>query len=352
MIIRTTSWPSGGLLAAALVCWAAAGCGGEPATVQSDVPTVVPDAVTGPDEGGGDVKLTPPDVSQHPETIAVEETRFLDSAGETGPETFTPTSCLTNEDCPEGLCIQVTPESEEGVCTVICITEDVCPEGWQCKTVYIDYPDMVSVCIPPTDTLCRVCDGNEDCLLSGALCIQGDSPYGYCGQACNFQEQDCPAGFLCVVAIGTGGEELGHQCQPAPGKCCAAGEMVGCDDGNLCTVDGCHPTMGCQYEDAVGICEGPDPCMEYACQDAECLGVPITTDATNDGIDDDCDGLTDEDVPKLVKLNAAYFGSGGGKAVSDSFVLNGSLSCVPGRGNGMSTGFVLVPGLFNVKKGK
>jgi len=328
----------------------AAGCGGDAASTLRDVLGGDTPALEDAVELKGDVHLRTPDFGgEHPPDLWLPDEFVLPEVpADAQPETTGPIPCQANEECPEGLCIQVSPDSEEGVCTFPCLTDDACPPSWVCKTVYVDYPDMMSVCIPPTDTLCRVCEGDAECLLSGSLCVTEGNAYGYCGRSCSFAEQDCPEGFLCQVAVDGEGKELGHQCLPAPGNCCLSGDLAGCDQGNSCQQAVCHPTLGCQYDPVEGPCVGEDLCLEYECADGECVGTPITTDATNDGIDDDCDGLTDEDVPKLVKLNAAYFGSGGGPSSSDGFVLAGSLSCTPVRGTGSSDKFVLETGIFGI----
>lgn len=51
-----------------------------------------------------------------------------------------------------------------------------------------------------------------------------------------------------------------------------------CDDGNICTVDQCAGTGGCQHDDNVAPCEDGDPCtVEDVCADGLCeSGEPMT----------------------------------------------------------------------------
>ncbi|MBM4373146.1 MAG: hypothetical protein FJ098_15940, partial [Deltaproteobacteria bacterium] len=98
---------------------------------------------------------------------------------------------------------------------------------------------------------------------------------------------------------------------------CVAGDLVSCDDQNPCTAEGCDPSLGCLHEPVEGPCTGADPCQTWSCQEGACVGTPIEEDSTLDGVDDDCDGLTDEDAYKYLQVSglfcggAVYTGGGG-----------------------------------------
>jgi hypothetical protein len=254
-----------------------------------------------------------------------------------------PQQCQSNADCPSGICVQVKPDSDLGVCTETCITDESCPKDWVCKLVYIDYPDVLSVCIPPVDTLCGLCTSDADCLYPGSLCITEGEAYGYCGRACSIDSPDCPDGYQCAVAVDPDGEEIGQQCMPA-GGCCDAGKYVPCEDDNECTLEKCHPTLGCQHEFLEGPCSGDEPCTDYQCTDGECVGTPITVDVTPDGVDDDCDGQTDEDVLKNPTLSGGTLGSCGGTWKAGKFVVTGVLSAPPYAGTSQSGTYRVVSG--------
>ncbi|MBW2699752.1 MAG: hypothetical protein JRF33_02945 [Deltaproteobacteria bacterium] len=109
---------------------------------------------------------------------------------------------------------------------------------------------------------------------------------------------------------------------------CQAGTPPDCDDHNPCTLDGCDPDSGCRYTDNIDPCDDGDPCtMNDACDQGACSGVPLDADEDgyadihcggtdcddangqihpgivegpedhpycSDGVDNDCDGQTDE----------------------------------------------------------
>lgn len=240
--------------------------------------------------------------------VKVDGEGELDASG----EVWNPQPCQSHEDCADGYCVELVPGSGEYFCTPSCMEE--CPLDWACKSVFIDGPDAVSICLPPGDTLCKVCQDNGDCLLAGSLCITGSGLLGFCGRACNWQNDDCPPGFECVLHDDGEGNPLGYQCTPGPGSCCAGNQLASCDDDNTCTFDGCDASLGCTHEAADNECSGDNPCMEYFCQDGECLAVPIVADDTLNHIDDDCDGLTDEEAYKEFRLVTGQFSAAAGKS--------------------------------------
>lgn len=239
---------------------------------------------------------------------------------EAGADVWTPTPCAENSDCASDYCLQVNPATGESFCTEPCVED--CPGNWECKLVYFNPPDLVSLCVPPMDTLCAVCDDNGDCLFAGALCVKGEELYGYCSMACAGTE-DCPDGFACTEVVI---DELpAKQCLPADGTCCESGQLSDCNDGNPCTTEGCHPTLGCVNDPLDAPCEGDDPCMDYWCQEGACAGTPITGDFTRDGIDDDCDGMTDEEALTNLSVVGHVWASGSVSCQDGGFSLGATL---------------------------
>ncbi|MFH1530178.1 MAG: hypothetical protein ABIK09_05510 [Pseudomonadota bacterium] len=290
----------------------AACTGGGGGAVETDAPErdATPDG--GADLGEGDFIIGTPDVALDLSTSDAAPDLFIPDLLPDGG-TWEPTPCQSNDDCDDGFCLQVDPGSGEFYCAPTCIEE--CPADWVCKMVQVGGPDPVSVCLPPGGALCRVCQDHADCLLVGSLCVMGGGVFGACGVVCDPDDAACPAGTGCLL-VEEDGEAVGWQCLPEAGGCCAAGKLVGCDDGNPCTAESCDLSLGCAHEPAEGPCEGPDPCQSWTCAGGECVGTPIEEDGTLNGVDDDCDGLTDEDAYKYLQVSAQFCGgavyTGGG----------------------------------------
>lgn len=86
-----------------------------------------------------------------------------------------------------------------------------------------------------------------------------------------------------------------------------------CDDDNPCTAELCDVVEGCGHEaDDTGLCSDEDPCTsDDHCSDSVCVGVEILSEGpVCNSVDDDCDGVTDEDCS--YRLNGYAFGDGFG----------------------------------------
>jgi len=276
-------------IAAGLMLWS--GCGGGSAKpVDKEV-----------DTEEGDVEGEVEDVDIHidkdtPWDLAeVEEVDGVEPGDVDVTDVFTPKACETTADCGDaGLCLQVTPGSGETVCAPVC--EGGCPTGWECKEVQGGGTEPVSVCLPPAETLCQSCTKNIDCLYFGAICILGSGTTGYCGQACEPESSTCPTGFSSKMAKDSEGNPLSKQCMAEEGSCCVSGAVESCDDQNECTLDYCDATLGCKHDNQEVACTGEgEVCTEYKCVDGVCTGFDITEDYTMNGIDDDCDGVVDDE---------------------------------------------------------
>lgn len=82
-----------------------------------------------------------------------------------------------------------------------------------------------------------------------------------------------------------------HDACDVSGEC--RGEAVDCDDGDPCTIDSCVPDVGCVSQVATLACDDGDPCTySDACVQGVCTGTRLTCDDDNPCTADACDPET------------------------------------------------------------
>jgi hypothetical protein len=185
--------------------------------------------------------------------------------------------CVSGADCNFGYCVQTADGMQ---CTTGCVEE--CPFDWQCLLYSAALPDQVYLCMPTFVALCRPCETNDECWTNGVdagqVCVAYGPSGNFCGGTCQ-EDGDCPDGYGCQESQDVTGATV-SQCLLAAGEC-------------LCTqwdIDG-GATTACTVENELGICGG-----ERICQ-AEGLGpcdAALPAVEVCNGKDDDCDGETDE----------------------------------------------------------
>ena len=219
-------------------------------------PDEVPDANDTPeDPGNGDV--------------AGEETATDPCPGGSG------CPCLNGKDCLSSICLETGLGFE---CAGPCSGDMTCASGWEC-IVCAMVPDLVFCCVPPFTTLCRPCQEDADCLplytVSPKIhtCIEYGPQGRFCGVQCD-EDTDCSEGYICeTVPIHPA---IPRQCLPLDGVCpCTESFQI---KGYVTT---------CYVANEYGTCFGERTC------DTDCdAGIPLPE--TCNGLDDDCDGVTDD----------------------------------------------------------
>lgn len=184
--------------------------------------------------------------------------------------------CTGDGECVSGHCIlHVTGRR----CAHLCADEP-CPGHLQCRELGDD-----RVCVDRNVVMCMPCREHSECnpallgLSDGDRqlnrCLGGaDARTGrFCGVACGGALADCPADAECVDG----------QCRPMSGECRCTHAAVALEAVTSCAVSGLEGA----------ICTGARRCVEVGEPPTACDASPPAPERCN-GVDDDCDGATDE----------------------------------------------------------
>ena len=192
-----------------------------------------------------------------------------------GPADFG-TPCTQNDDCQSGYCVQ-SPEGK--VCSKECTSS--CDDGWTCSQVP-GGADTKFICIPKFLHLCQPCVTSSECNENGGVdhkCVPQDSEGSFCGAACNPAGSDCPTGYSCTEIVDPDTGKATNQCSPTTKKCnCSA------------VARSRKASTGCAVKNQYGTCKGQRTCGPAGL--SKCDAETPSADAC-DGIDNDCDGNTD-----------------------------------------------------------
>ena len=233
--------------------------------------------------------------------------------------------------CDSGLCV----ESASGkVCSAPCT--DSCPTGFVCSLLATASGDVIYACLPRFARLCDPCAVASDCNangLTGNLCVDQGGLGSFCGVGCTpGATAACPSGFACNAVVDAKSGKASHQCQPKSNACtcspaavqkqlatacklsnpngvcpgtrgCAEGTLSACDAqvpaGETCNGkdDNCNGqtddvgTQGCQVKNEHGTCTGK---VTGCSSGQDVCDAKVPAPESCNGLDDDCDGQTDE----------------------------------------------------------
>jgi hypothetical protein len=218
------------------------------------------EATIGGGEDGGVVRFAP-DVAAGDDEVWPARLEVADADGEIW--------CEKPGDCPSGVCLPQT-----GQCARPCV--DGCPADMACLPYNADGPDQLYFCLPSLVPFCRPCVDDEQCHRypgdAQTFCALASEDAGsFCTALCE-SPLDCPAGHACTAQ---GMCQVVSQCD-----CLAHGDNAG------------YVTT-CAQSNEWGSCAGQRTCEPYTGL-SSCQG-PVPEAEICDGFDNDCDGEFDED---------------------------------------------------------
>jgi subtilisin-like proprotein convertase family protein len=181
---------------------------------------------------------------------------------------------VTDEHC--GACNVPCANSIPNATAIVCDDQRELPQCivGACAPGFVRLNDFQ--CIIPPSALCQPCRDDAACYGGWCRDIAGAD---YCTRSCGAEDdEDCPDGFVCAAHPETG-EDV---CLPQNGSCDCTAETEGAR--RSCSVENafgtCFGFQRCQAGTGWGACDASTPAPEVC-----------------NGVDDDCNGLADDDVP-------------------------------------------------------
>jgi len=188
-------------------------------------------------------------------------------------------TCFADAECDSSLCLFFEAGIDEGICSWFCADEDQCPDEYDCIFVRTTGSDIAKLCVP--ETLCI--DHDDDDYGAGPGCLGRDcddedaliNPGQF--ELCDGFDNDCD-GTSDVMPV-----DVGQVCDTGNPGICAAGRTD------------CDPNRGALF-----------------CIPDQSIGIEVC-----DGVDNDCDGLTDEDDEGEPISMSCYYGAEGTAGVGE-----------------------------------
>jgi subtilisin-like proprotein convertase family protein len=229
--------------------------------------------------------------------------------------------CTADQDCVAGLCVGVPGVAGQSVCSVICRTDADCAEGLDCVPVTVG-SDGISACLPVDTCL----DGDGDGFGLGAACLGTDcddtaATINSRGEElCDGVDNDCDglvddspidAGRACETGFAGGCaqgltvcEANAIFCQPSVAPSAEVCDGIDNDcDGAADEEESGEPLSRRCYDgpaatDGVGLCgSGRQSCS--AGDFGGCLGQVLPSAEICDDLDNDCDGVPDDETTEV-----------------------------------------------------
>jgi len=207
-------------------------------------------------------------------------------------------ACTTGDTCADGECVSGGPTP--------------CDDGKFCTDDSCD-PDIGCVYDPKAED--TPCDDGNQCTpeLGGSSCKEGRC-VGRETIDCNdlnpCTDDGCDPASGCIYTNINADCEDGNACTIndycVDGEC-EGGEARVCDDGNICTNDGCDPGEGCTVTPNTEPCDDGNPCtIDDRCKNGECKNTsPRVCDDDNICTDNNCDPTDFDGNPCKFPNNAA-----------------------------------------------
>ncbi len=193
--------------------------------------------------------------------------------------------CTDNKECDLLVCLD-TPDGK--VCAQNCAT--TCPKDYVCTQFSGGGGDTTNLCAPQYGWRCEPCTASSQCSAPGqaaAACVVYGSQGAFCGSACS-QDSDCGAGFVCQTAKTVEGTSS-KQCvviddKNALPQCPCSKRAVQLGLSTICS----NPTG------TSAVCSGKRVCTVAGPGGLSACDAPAPATETCNGVDDDCNGATDE----------------------------------------------------------